>query len=184
MYDFTGFLVPLILSRTHKSVGSDVDLEISTRVYSEACLCLCHPRSLFIWDHPTHLTMSSGDIAEEIRTHLPGTEEIIVQYLSGYLVDDAGEDEDVLAVAREILASASRGNTDALEKVMQSLSELLADTLKAREANKAKPTLTKLEKVVDMSRAGAMSSTIAFTEGVDLESINKGKQVAPHFACS
>jgi ATP-binding cassette, subfamily F, member 3 len=127
--------------------------------------------------------MSSADIEEEIRTHLPGTEEIIVQYLSGYLVDDAGEDEDVLGVARTILGSVAQrdaGNDSSsenpqLEKLMASLQDLLADMLQAREKNKARPTLTKLDKVVDMSKSGVMSSTIAFTEGVDLESINKGK---------
>ena len=43
--------------------------------------------------------MSSEDIAEEIRASFPGTEEVIVQYLAGYLIDDAGEEEDVLQVA-------------------------------------------------------------------------------------
>jgi ATP-binding cassette subfamily F protein 3 len=33
----------------------------------------------------------------------------------------------------------------------------------------------KLDKVMDLSKAGAMSSTIGLGEGVDLESINKGK---------
>ena len=39
--------------------------------------------------HPnlSSLMVSSEDIAEEIRGSLPGTEEIIVQYLSGYLLD-------------------------------------------------------------------------------------------------
>ena len=34
--------------------------------------------------------------------------------------------------------------------------------------------MVRLDKVVDLSKA-AISSTIAFGEGVDLESINKGK---------
>ncbi len=40
--------------------------------------------------------VSEEDISEEIRAHLPGTEEIIVQYISGYLLnlDDAAEDEE------------------------------------------------------------------------------------------
>ena len=37
--------------------------------------------------------------------------------------------------------------------------------------------LQRLDKVLDMSKAGAMSNTIAFSEGVDFESINKGKCV-------
>jgi ATP-binding cassette, subfamily F, member 3 len=121
--------------------------------------------------------MLSDDIAEEIRSSFPGTEEIIVQYLSGYLVDDAGEDEDVLAVARYILESVARGREDVLQGLMAKLQALLADMLEEREAKKSSgaPKLTKLEKVMDMSKSGAMSNTLAFTEGVDLESINKGK---------
>lgn len=119
--------------------------------------------------------MSSAEIGEEIRTHFPGTEEIIVQYLSGYLVDDAGEDEDVLQVAESIMESVARGKTDALEKLMSRLGSLLADQLSAREKSKSKPKLTKLDKVVDMSKTGLMSNTIGLGETVDLESINKGK---------
>ena len=46
--------------------------------------------------------MSSYDIAKKIRESLPGTEEILVQYLSGYLVDDASEDEAIPQVAVSI----------------------------------------------------------------------------------
>ena len=55
------------------------------------------------------MSASEDDIAEAIREELPGTEEIIVQYLSGYLLDleDAAEDEDVLQVTRTILESAA-----------------------------------------------------------------------------
>ncbi|KAK0446489.1 P-loop containing nucleoside triphosphate hydrolase protein [Desarmillaria tabescens] len=118
--------------------------------------------------------MSSEDIAEEIRDVFPDTEEVIVQYLSGYLVDDAGEEEDVLQVARTILESLSGGENDKLEKLMDRLGDLLEDQLNARLKNRSGPKLQKLDKVMDMSKA-QMSNTIAFTEGVDLESINKGK---------
>ncbi|KAI0935644.1 hypothetical protein AcV5_004007 [Taiwanofungus camphoratus] len=129
------------------------------------------------------MSISSEDIAEEIRTSLPGTEEIIVQYVSGYLLDldDAAEDEDVLSVARDILESAvpSRKNQDAqLGKVMKALGQMLAEPLSKREdRNRAgKGTgLVRLDKVMHMSKTGVMSNTIAFTEGVDLESVNKGK---------
>jgi len=120
--------------------------------------------------------MSSEDIAEEIRTSFPGTEEIIVQYLSGYLVDDAGEDEDVLQVARTILESLAGDRDDVLEKLMLRLGDLLEDQLNARLTSRSGPKLLKLDKVMDMSK-GAMSNTIALSEGVDLESINKGKCV-------
>lgn len=118
--------------------------------------------------------MSSEDIAEEIRDVFPDTEEVIVQYLSGYLVDDAGEEEDVLQVARTILESLSGGENDKLEKLMDRLGDLLEDQLNARLKNRSGPKLQKLDKVMDMSKA-QMSNTIAFSEGVDLESINKGK---------
>lgn len=119
--------------------------------------------------------MSSMDIAEEIREAFPGTEELIVQYLSGYLVDDAGEEEDILQVARDMLESLAPDQQDAVDNLMVKIGDLLEDQLTAREKNKAGPKLTKLDKVMDMSKAGAMSNTIALGEGVDLESINKGK---------
>jgi ATP-binding cassette subfamily F protein 3 len=121
--------------------------------------------------------MSSEDIAEEIRTSFPGTEEVIVQYLSGYLVDDAGEEEDVLRVARDMLESLAGDREDVLEELMMRLGDLLEDQLNARLNNRTLPKLTKLDNVMDMSKA-AMSNTIALSgEGVDLESINKGKYV-------
>lgn len=121
--------------------------------------------------------MSSYDIAEEIRESLPGTEEILVQYLSGYLVDEASEDEDILQVARYMLESIAMDKPDVLEKLMATLSALLQDQLTLREKAKSGPKLQRLDKVMDMSKASAMSNTIAFSEGVDLESINKGKCV-------
>ncbi|KAJ7071577.1 P-loop containing nucleoside triphosphate hydrolase protein [Mycena amicta] len=118
--------------------------------------------------------MSSEDIAEEIRESFPGTEEVIVQYLAGYLLDDAGEEEDVLRVAREILESVAAGRVDVLERLMLRLTDILEPTLRERIKNSAGPKLHKLDKIMDMSKT-TMSSTIAFSEGVDLESINKGK---------
>lgn len=120
--------------------------------------------------------MSSEDIAEEIRTSFPGTEEVIVQYLAGYLVDDAGEEEDVLHVAQEILKSVAGNRDDVLEKLMLRLADLLEEQLNIRLKNKSRPKLQKLDKVMDMSKSH-LSTTIALSEGVDLESINKGKLV-------
>ena len=119
--------------------------------------------------------MSSYDIAEQIRDFLPGTEEILVQYLSGYLVDEASEDEDILQVARYMLESIAMDKPDVLEKLMAALGALLQDQLTRRENAQSGPKLQRLDKVLDMSKASAMSNTIAFAEGVDLESINKGK---------
>ncbi|KAJ6519252.1 P-loop containing nucleoside triphosphate hydrolase protein [Mycena sanguinolenta] len=118
--------------------------------------------------------MSSEDIAEEIRESFPGTEEVIVQYLAGYLVDDAGEEEDVLQVAHQILKSLAGNRDDVLEKLMLRLGDLLEDQLNERLKNRAGPKLHKLDRVMDMSKT-QMSNTIALSEGVDLESINKGK---------
>lgn len=122
------------------------------------------------------LSMSSEDIAEEIRTSFPGTEEVIVQYLAGYLVDDAGEEEDVLQVAHDILASVAGDREDVLEKLMLKLGDLLEEQLNVRLRSRSNPKLMKLDKVMDMSKS-QISSTIALSEGVDLESINKGKWV-------
>ncbi|KAH9938976.1 P-loop containing nucleoside triphosphate hydrolase protein [Epithele typhae] len=129
--------------------------------------------------------LSEEDIAEEIRSALPGTEEIIVQYLSGYLLDldDAAEDEDVLQVTRDILESAigsssSHAKREELEKLVSRLADVLKEPLTRREEkNRAGKGsgLVRLDKVMDLSKANNMSSTIAFSEGVDLESINKGK---------
>jgi ATP-binding cassette subfamily F protein 3 len=119
--------------------------------------------------------MSSYDIAEKIRESLPGTEEILVQYLAGYLLDDASEDEDILQVARYMLGSVAADKPDVLEQLMSALSTLLQDQLIRREKARSGPKLQRLDKVLDMSKTGAMSNTIAFSEGVDLESINKGK---------
>ncbi|KAF8887724.1 P-loop containing nucleoside triphosphate hydrolase protein [Infundibulicybe gibba] len=115
-----------------------------------------------------------GDIAEEIRESFPGTEEVIIQYLSGYLVDDAGEEEDVMQVAHDMLKSLAGDRDDVLEKLMLKLGDLLEDQLNARLKARAGPKLLKLDKVMDMSKT-QMSNTIALSEGVDLESINKGK---------
>lgn len=122
------------------------------------------------------LIMSAEDIAEEIRAALPGTEEIIVQYLSGYLVDDAGEDEDVLNIAHEILQSVAGEKKKQLESLMAKLNEMLEEQLTARQKKKAQPKLQKLDKIMDMGK-NQVSNTLMFSEGVDLESINKGKYV-------
>ncbi|PCH33088.1 hypothetical protein WOLCODRAFT_92925 [Wolfiporia cocos MD-104 SS10] len=131
------------------------------------------------------MSVSPEDVAEEIRNALPGTEEIVVQYVSGYLLDldDAAEDEDVLQVTRSILESAvpsssRKGQDVQLNKVMAALGRMLAEPLSKREErNRAGKSngLVRLDKVMEMGKAGVMSNTIAFTEGVDLESINKTK---------
>lgn len=119
--------------------------------------------------------MSSLEIAQEIRSIFPGTDELVVQYIAGYLVDDAGEDEDVLQVANDLLASLGRDRPDDVQKLMARLRDLLSEHLAARARHSTRPKLMKLDKVVDLSKVGAISSTIGLGEGVDLESINKTK---------
>jgi ATP-binding cassette, subfamily F, member 3 len=130
------------------------------------------------------MSVFEADIAEEIRAALPGTDEVVVQYISGYLMDldDAAEDEDVLQVTQTILESAAPSSSRSdgngkLEMLMEKLGKILEEPLQKRaEKNKAGTTngLVRLDRVMDMSKT-AMSNTIAFGEGVDLESINKGK---------
>lgn len=120
-------------------------------------------------------TMSSGDIAYEIRSKLPRTEDIVVDYLSGYLVDEASEDEDVLLITRNMLESFARDRPGLLEELMEKLAKILEVRLQGRLETRG-PKNTKLDKAIDMSK-GAMSNTITFAGGVDLESINKSKCV-------
>lgn len=125
------------------------------------------------------MTVSSVDVAEEIRNTLPGTEEIIVQYIAGYLVDDAGEDEDTLQITRSILSSAiaeSENQEKMLDELVQRLNDMLSEQINLRAKAKG-PAVRRLGNVLDMSKTGAMSNTLAFAEGVDLESVNKSKQV-------
>ncbi|KZT42849.1 hypothetical protein SISSUDRAFT_1041115 [Sistotremastrum suecicum HHB10207 ss-3] len=119
--------------------------------------------------------MSQHVIAEDIRETLgDDCEEILVEYLSGYLIDDASEDEDVLQVARAMLESAARGKQEEvnalLDRIEDSLQDILAKRLKAKDTQ-----LLKLDRVMDMSKTKAMSNTIGLGEGIDLESINKSK---------
>lgn len=133
------------------------------------------------------MSVTVEDIAEEIRSHIPGTEEIVVQYVAGYLLDldDAAEDEDVLEIAQLILESAipstskdATKSKEQVDKLVKKLGELLEEPLRKRaEKNGVAKSngLVRLDKVMDLSKAATMSSTIALGEGVDLESINKGK---------
>ena len=66
---------------------------------------------------------------------------------------------------------------DVLEHLMAALSAFPQDQLTRRENAQTGPKLQRLDKVLDMSKACSMSNTIAFLEGVDLESINKRKCV-------
>ena len=118
--------------------------------------------------------MSAFDVAREIRSKLPGTEELIVDYLSNYLVDEASADEDSLQVTRNMLESFAESRATALDELIASLGKMLAAQL-SQVAAQANVGPRKLEKALEMGKTGATSKTLAFTEGVDLESINKSK---------
>ena len=65
-----------------------------------------------------------------------------------------------------------------LSAAEQELGQMLEEPLQKRaEKNKAGRNngLVRLDKVMDLSKTAVMSNTIALGEGVDLESINKGK---------
>ncbi|KAG8695941.1 hypothetical protein FRC09_008837, partial [Ceratobasidium sp. 395] len=114
------------------------------------------------------------DIADEIRDLVPKTEEILVEYLAGY-IEDADEDEDIVSVTRSFLESPAEGGHEAsLEELLTKIERYLEEK-RIADGKARQPALTRLDKVVDMSQAPAMSSTIAMAEGVDLSSINKGK---------
>ncbi|ELU43297.1 ATP-dependent transporter [Rhizoctonia solani AG-1 IA] len=114
------------------------------------------------------------DVAEEIRELIPKAEEVLVEYIAGY-IEDADEDEDIIAVTRSFLESPAEGGHEAgLEKLLSRIERYLEEK-RIADGKARQPKLTRLDKVVDMSQAPAMSSTIAMSEGVDLSSINKGK---------
>ena len=73
-----------------------------------------------------------------------------------------------------ILESAVKGKDELVSKLLSRLEAILGDRLRSQHISRG-PQLLKLDKVMEMSKAGAMSNTIAFSEGVDLESINKSK---------
>jgi ATP-binding cassette subfamily F protein 3 len=120
--------------------------------------------------------MVSRDVAFEIRDSFPaGTvEELVVQYIAG-LFDDPDEDpEETLKVTHELLRSAVNDHPKELEGLLSRLDKAMSARI-AASSKQQKPTLQRLDRAVEMSKTAGMSSTIGFSEGVDLESINKAK---------
>jgi ATP-binding cassette subfamily F protein 3 len=59
---------------------------------------------------------------------------------------------------------------------MAKLADMLDDLLTARASQTSRGTgLTKLDRAMEIGKTSAMSGTITMSQGVDLESINKGK---------
>ena|ERR1700733_7372056 len=120
----------------------------------------------------------SDEVAFKIRDAFPpGTvDEVVIRYLAGLNVDTDEDPEDVVAVTKAMLESAvpQVQHSSARDQLV---AELAADvrTNASKRIMNARPTLQRLDNVIDMSKSGAMSNTIGFAEGVDLSSINKGK---------
>ncbi|KAG8801063.1 hypothetical protein FRB91_010051 [Serendipita sp. 411] len=113
------------------------------------------------------------DFGEEVRENLPDIDETVLEYIDGYVNDEDSLDEDIPAVVRELLGSFARSKEAVLEELLKKLEAFLEEKYKDKSRNNA-PKLTRLDRVMDMSKSG-MSNTIALSEGVDLESINKSK---------
>lgn len=118
-----------------------------------------------------------ADVASDIRSALPQTDEIVVQYLHG-LYEEPDEDyEDIMTVTKGMLESfVTAEDKQAFRDLMKHLGDVLSAQLDARRPSASNNGLTKLDRVMEMNQQ--MSSTIAMAEGVDLSSINKGKWVA------
>lgn len=120
----------------------------------------------------------SDEIAFKIRDAFPPStvDELVVQYLAGLNVDTDEEPEDIISVTKAILESAvpQAHHAAALRQLVAELAKEVQESAAKRVAH-ARPALLRLDNVVDMSKGGAMSNTIGFSEGVDLSSINKGK---------
>lgn len=120
----------------------------------------------------------SDEVAFKIRDAFPlGTvDELVVQYLAGLNVDTDEEPEDVVAVTKAMLESAvpQAHHAGALKQLIAELAQEVRDSAAKRMVH-SRPALQRLDNVIDMSKGGAMSNTIGFSEGVDLSSINKGK---------
>lgn len=118
------------------------------------------------------------EVAFKIRDAFPpGTvDELVVQYLAGLNVDTDEDPEDIVVVTKAILDSAvpHAQHSSARNQLAAELAADVRATASKRVMN-ARPTLQRLDNVIDMSKSGALSNTIGFSEGVDLSSINKGK---------
>lgn len=113
------------------------------------------------------------DFGEEVRSKLPDIDDTVLDYVDGYVNDEDSLDEDVPAVVQELLESFARGTPGVLEELLGKLDIFLEQKYKDKPRSNG-PKLTRLDRVMDMSKSG-MSRTIALTEGVDLESIQKSK---------
>jgi len=117
----------------------------------------------------------SAAIAYEIRNAIPVADDVLVEYLAGLIDEASTTEDDVLQVTRDILESPAEDDPAALDNLIKRLAIIVTAKQQASAANG--PRITKLDKILDMSKTGSLSSTIQFSDGVDLESINKSKCV-------
>ncbi|EOR04146.1 hypothetical protein J056_002224 [Wallemia ichthyophaga EXF-994] len=142
-------------------------------------------RSMFqqVPDGPFHIKVGalqayrgwhySFQVADSIREILPDTDELVVEYLAGYLTDEDVEESDILhSLALPMLASASVKATHD-RSLLEQLEKMLQPLLPHRESlQPSEPA--KLENAFSMRAADSMSKTVALEGSVDLESATKG----------
>jgi ATP-binding cassette subfamily F protein 3 len=112
------------------------------------------------------------DVANDIRSALPNTDEIVVQYLNGLFEEPDEEYDSIMDLTQRMLESFADSDKTPLNELLEQLGTLLTKQLAAREAVQ-RPTLTKLDRIMEMNKS--LSTTRAMTDGVDLSTINKGK---------
>ncbi|KAG8900986.1 hypothetical protein FRB99_005646 [Tulasnella sp. 403] len=113
------------------------------------------------------------DVASEIRSAVPETDDIIVKYLNGLYEDADEEHESIMSVTRGLLESFADSDKEAYQELLNRLSEYLEKQLEGKRVS-FEPSLTKLDRVMEMNKT--TSNTIGLAGGVDLSSVNKGKE--------
>ncbi|EJT98885.1 hypothetical protein DACRYDRAFT_24014 [Dacryopinax primogenitus] len=132
--------------------------------------------------------MAEYELSSLIRELLPETDEPVTQYLAGYVTDPSTDAAEALSVSRSMLesfapslsSSASSSPSPSRPQTPTELDKVLtkiAEVLDAREVDEGEGELRTLDRVMNMKRSAGMSATLALQGGgVDLESINKGKE--------
>ncbi|KAJ9124540.1 hypothetical protein QFC24_003332 [Naganishia onofrii] len=104
------------------------------------------------------------------RQNFKYVDPVVTAYISGLVEDEDEQVDDIVEQTRGMLEDATVDEKE-LASFMERLSQYLTENSTYRE--KARPTVHKLEKTIDMRKQG-LSSTIALSGAVDLESAKKG----------
>ncbi|KAL7418028.1 P-loop containing nucleoside triphosphate hydrolase protein [Mrakia frigida] len=118
-----------------------------------------------------------AELAEDIRTTLPYTDETVVSYIVGLLEDEEEDEKEILEMTKGMLEGGPQGddNLADLEALIGRLSEFLAAS-ETRQKPRTTGSLKALDEVIDMKKSGmAMSATIGLNGQVDLEHSGKGQ---------